>query len=321
MPCCQPDSRPQGLSPSFLSGFYPVSIDHYENFPVASHALPARLRHPVIAIYAFARAADDLADEGTAPPEERIAALNDFESRLDRIERGETPDDKLFKELAQVIRDHQLSLQPFRDLLSAFKQDAVKTRYADFSEVMDYCRRSANPVGRLLMALFKDDTPRHLAYSDGLCASLQIINFLQDVAIDYRKGRIYLPQDELAKAGLSDSLLGRLTGQTLPSSAPSPEAPLKLGGIPVISTVSSPEDRWRQFMLGQIKRVHKMLQASAPLGLALKGRAGFEARMIIAGGDRILHKLYLDPLAPLKRRVRLNPWDWLIMFFRALLKR
>ena len=89
----------------------------------------------------------------------------------------------------------------------------------------------------------------------------------------------------------------------------------------MISTVSSPEDRWRQFMLGQIKRVHKMLQASAPLGLALKGRAGFEARLIIAGGDRILNKLYLDPLAPLRRRVKLNPRDWLIMVFRALLKR
>lgn len=298
-----------------------MSINHYENFPVASCVLPSRLRQPIRVIYAFARAADDLADEGTDSPDKRLAALREFEARLDRIERGETPDDQLFKKLAQVICDCQLSLQPFRDLLSAFKQDAVKTRYADFSEVMDYCRRSANPVGRLLMALFKDDTPRHLAYSDGLCASLQIINFLQDVAIDYRKGRIYLPQDELAKAGLSDSLLGRLIGQTLTSSAPSPETPLKLGGIPVISTVSSPEDRWRQFMLGQIKRVHKMLQASAPLGLALKGRTGFEARMIIAGGDRILHKLYLDPLAPLKRRVRLNPWDWLFMFFRALLKR
>ncbi len=322
MPCCQPDSRHLGLSPSFLSGFFnSVQIDHYENFPVASCVLPSRLRQPIRAIYAFARAADDFADEGTESPDERLAALNEFEARLNQIERGETPEDRLFSELAQIIRDHQLPMQPFRDLLSAFKQDVVKTRYADFSEVMDYCRRSANPVGRLLMALFKDNTPRHLAYSDGLCASLQLINFLQDVAIDFRKGRVYLPQDELAKAGFSDKLLGRLTGQASATDDPSPILHQSLGGIPVISSISSPEDRWRQFMLAQIKRVQKMLQASAPLGLALKGRAGFEARMIIAGGDRILHKLYLDPLAPLKRRVKLNPWDWLVMVFRALLKR
>lgn len=298
-----------------------MQIDHYENFPVASCVLPSRLRQSIRIIYAFARAADDFADEGTDSPDERLAALNEFETRLGQIERGEAPEGKLFSELTQVIRNHQLPIQPFRDLLSAFKQDVVKTHYADFSEVMDYCRRSANPVGRLLMALFRDNTPRHLAYSDGLCASLQIINFLQDVAIDYRKGRVYLPQDELAKAGLSDKLLGKLTGLASSPDAPSPVPRQSLGGIPVISSISSPEDRWRQFMLAQIKRVQKMLQASAPLGLVLKGRAGFEARMIIAGGDRILNKLYLDPLAPLKRRVKLNPWDWLVMFFRALLKR
>jgi phytoene/squalene synthetase len=212
-------------------------------------------------------------------------------------------------------------LQPFRELLSAFRQDVIKTRYADFSEVMDYCRRSANPVGRLLMMLFEDSNPRHLAYSDGLCTSLQLINFLQDVAIDFRKGRVYLPQDEFAKAGLSDNLLGRLVGQPSASLENATSIPPKLGGIPVISSVSSPEDRWRHFMLGQIKRVQKMLQASAPLGLALKGRAGFETRMIIAGGDRILRKLYLDPHGPLQHRVKLKPWDWLIMLSRSLFKR
>lgn len=298
-----------------------MPIDHYENFPVASYALPARLRHPISVIYAFARAADDLADEGTAHPEERIAALDDFGAQLKKIEQGETPDGKLFMELSQVIRDHRLPLQPFRDLLSAFRQDVLKSRYADFAEIMDYCKRSANPVGRLLMALFKDNTPRHLAYSDGLCSSLQLINFLQDVAIDYRKGRIYLPQDELTKAGLSDMLLGSLIGQPPLADTSAQERSLKLGGIPVISMVSSPEDRWRLFMLGQIQRVHKMLQASAPLGLALEGRAGFETRMIIAGGDRILRKLHLDPLAPLRRRVKLTLWDWLIIVLRALLKR
>lgn len=295
-----------------------MPIDHYENFPVGSYALPARLRRPIVAIYAFARAADDLADEGSASSSERLSALDGFESSLDRIERGEAPEDGLFSELAQVIRDYALPLQPFRDLLSAFRQDVVKTRYAEFGEVMDYCRRSANPVGRLLMALFRDSDPRHLAYSDGLCSSLQLINFLQDVAIDFRKDRVYLPQDELAKAGLSDGLLSRLLDQPCAPSAAPPFASQTLGDIPVVSAVSAPEERWRQFMLGQIRRVQKMLQASAPLGLALKGRAGFEARMIIAGGDRILGKIYRAPLAPLKHRVTLNAWDWLVIVWRGL---
>ncbi|MEW6132958.1 MAG: squalene synthase HpnC [Pseudomonadota bacterium] len=296
-----------------------MPVDHYENFPVASFALPPSLRRPVEAIYAFARTADDFADEGEAPADVRIAVLDDYEAQLDLIERGEPVEVKLFDSLAAVIREHRLPLQPFRELLSAFRQDVTKTRYANFGEVMDYCRRSANPVGRLLMALFKDGDSRHLAYSDGLCSSLQLINFLQDVAIDYRKGRVYLPQDELARAGLSDALLGMLCGEPFRDDAVPALAPL--GGIPVVSAMSAPEDRFRGFMLGQVKRVRSMLQASAPLGLVLKGRIGFETRMIIAGGDRILRKLYNDPLAPLKRRVRLDAWDWTVIILRALLKK
>lgn len=296
-----------------------MPVDHYENFPVASFVLPAHLRRPVEVIYAFARTADDFADEGDASPAERIAALDAYEAQLDRIERNEASGDALFERLATVVREQQLPLQPFRDLLSAFRQDVIKTRYANFGEVMDYCRRSANPVGRLLMALFKDNDSRHLAYADGLCSSLQLINFLQDVAIDYRKGRVYLPQDELARAGLSDALLGLLCGQAVPVN-PSP-ALAPLGGIPVVSAVSAPEERFRNFMHGQIKRVRNMLQASAPLGLVLRGRMGLETRMIIAGGDRILRKLYNDPVAPLKRRVKLNAWDWAVIILRALFKK
>jgi squalene synthase HpnC len=298
-----------------------VTIDHYENFPVASLALPSSLRRPIRAIYAFARAADDIADEGNENADERLAKLNQFEAELDCIESGMAPDNKLFFELAEAIREHKLPLSAFRDLLSAFRQDVIKTRYADFGEVMDYCRRSANPVGRLLMNLFRDSHTRHLAYSDALCSSLQLINFLQDVSIDYSKGRIYLPQDELARAGLSDAQLGRLSGQSLPSDEAAPMTMQMLGSIPVVSAITSPEERWRQFMHGQIRRVQKMLQASAPLGMVLKGRAGFETRMTIAGGDRILRKLYNDPLAPFKRRIKLNRRDWLILITRALLKK
>ena len=296
-----------------------MPVEHYENFPVASFALPPHLRRPVEVIYAFARTADDFADEGDVPPAERIAALNDYEAQLDLIESNSPVTQALFVDLARVIREHELPLKPFRDLLSAFRQDVEKNRYANFGEVMDYCRRSANPVGRLLMVLYRDDDARHLAYADALCSSLQLINFLQDVGIDYARGRVYFAQDELARAGLSDALLSRLCGRPAGTEAANPFPPL--GGIPVISAVSAPEDRFRSFMQEQIRRVRNMLQASAPLGLVLKGRIGFETRMIIAGGDRILRKLHNDPLAPLQRRVKLNAWDWAVIILRALFKR
>ena len=175
-----------------------VSVGHYENFPVASLLVPARLRPAVVAIYRFARAADDLADEGDAPAAARVAALDAFDAELDRIERGETPSGEPFPALASAIREHGLPYAPFHDLVSAFRQDVTVARYANFDEVRDYCRRSADPVGRLLLALYRAQSPANLAASDAICTGLQLTNFWQDIAIDWQKNRVYLPQDDLA---------------------------------------------------------------------------------------------------------------------------
>jgi squalene synthase HpnC len=301
-----------------------VSVGHYENFPVASLALPRRLRGPVKAIYAFARSADDLADEGEASPEFRLQSLDTYRRELDAIATVQTPSLPVFKNLSEVIVEWGLPLEPFYDLLDAFSQDVVKSRYADFGEVMNYCRRSANPVGHLMLHLYGQTEPRNVAYSDGICSALQLINFLQDVAIDWKNARSYMPQDEMARFGMNDAQLAALLGSSLPSvnSQPAPVGFGKgLGGIPLVAIQSSPETRWREFMLSQIDRTRKMLQAGAPLGLVLKGRAGFELRMIIVGGDRILRKLHADPGISLRRRPTLNLWDWIVMFFRALTKR
>ena len=157
-----------------------MPVDHYENFPVASLLLPARLREPVEAIYAFARSADDIADEGDAPALIRLAHLNDYRNELNAIERGEAPRDAslmpIFARLASNIRAHKLPLRYFRDLLDAFSQDVGKTRYADFAELVDYCRRSADPVGRLLLHLYDAATPDNLRRSDLICTSLQLID-------------------------------------------------------------------------------------------------------------------------------------------------
>jgi len=267
-----------------------VPVDHYENFPVASWLLPKRLRRPVEAIYLFARSADDIADEGDAPPATRLEQLAAYRAKLDCIERGDSPTDPVFGPLAAGIRVHAIPLAPFRDLLSAFAQDVEKTRYANFGEVMDYCRRSANPVGRLMMHLYGDHDPRHLAHSDAICSSLQLINFLQDIAVDYRKDRIYLPQDELAAFHVSETQIAQ--GDT--------------------------RGLWHTMMRKQIERARKLLQAGAPLGRHLKGRIGLELRVTILGGETILRKLHADPGCVFHNRPVLTRKDWLSMLGRAL---
>ena len=267
-----------------------MAENHYENFPVASVLLPSRLRRPVRLIYAFARAADDFADEGDFPASVRLANLAGFGLQLDLIERGATPASPLFVELAGIIAEFQLPLGLFRDLLSAFSQDVVKTRYANFGEVMAYCRRSANPVGRLLLHLYRATDARNLAWSDNICSSLQLINFWQDVEVDYRKNRIYLPADEMAEYAVTESQIANRDA----------------GG------------NWRELMLFQVDRARRMLLAGAPLGRNLHGRIGLELRMIVMGGNRILEKLQACGGDVFRDRPALRSSDWLLMLYRSL---
>lgn len=267
-----------------------MSVGHYENFPVASLVLPRGLRQPVAAIYAFARSADDIADEGDASPAERLAELDRFRHQLRAIEAGRTPDSPVFQRLAQAIRDHGLPIQPFRDLLDAFSQDVVKQRYADFDELLDYCRRSANPIGRLMLHLYRATSDKNLTRSDCICSSLQLINFWQDVAIDWRKPRIYLPQQDLARFSVSEDQIaaGRI------------------------------DDNWRYLMRFQTDRARELMMRGAPLGATLPGRIGLELRMVIAGGLRILDKIEAVDFDVFSRRPRLRAQDWPLLSWRAL---
>ena len=266
-----------------------MSVDHYENFPVASVLLPRRLRKPVAAIYHFARAADDIADEGDLPNEERLRQLDEFRAELARISNNETPLTPLFRNLAAEIHQHALPMQSFYDLLDAFSQDVVKKRYNDFTDLLDYCRRSANPVGNLLLHLYGEATPVNLAYSDAICTSLQIINFWQDVAKDYAIGRIYLPLGELARYGVSEDQIAQ--------------------GIT--------DDAWRNLMKFQVDRARAMMISGRPLGSILTGRIGLEMRMIIAGGLRILAKLESAHYDMFRHRPVLKPFDWVIMLAKS----
>ena len=266
-----------------------MPVDHYENFPVASILMPGRLRKPVAAIYHFARAADDIADEGESSNQERLQRLDEFRAELARIAADETPLKPLFKNLAAEIRQHALPLQPFHDLLDAFSQDVVKKRYSDFSDLLDYCRRSANPVGNLLLHLYQEATPQNIAYSDAICTSLQIINFWQDVAKDYAIGRIYLPLDELSQYGVNENHIAQ--------------------GIA--------DDAWRELMRFQVDRARAMMLTGKPLGSILTGRIGLEMRMIIAGGLRVLDKLESAQYDMFRHRPILKPFDWIIMLAKS----
>ena len=262
-----------------------MSVGHYENFPVASLLLPARLRHPVEVIYRFARSADDFADEGDDPPGLRLEKLNDYRRQL------EAPSAPLFHEVRKIIREHELPLSLFRDLLDAFAQDVTKKRYADFAEVLDYCRRSANPVGRLLLHLFKRTSESDLARSDAICSALQLVNFWQDVDLDYAKdNRIYLPQDEMARFGVSERHLEE----------------------------KKCDDAWRALMAFQIERARSMLVSGNSLGKSLPGRIGLEIRATVQGGLRILEKIQGAEYDVFRRRPTLRVFDWPVLLLRAV---
>lgn len=270
-----------------------MAVDHYENFPVASILLPPALREPVAAIYWFARTADDFSDEGDLPPAQRLALLQDYQEELDRLEQGKPSDNHIFRRLAPVVREYRLPIQLLRDLIDAFIQDVSKDRYADYAELLDYCRRSADPVGRLLLHLFGAATEENLRQSDAVCSALQLINHWQDVGIDMKKnvdGRIYLPQDELARFQVSEEQLrnGRC------------------------------DANFRALMKFQVDRARALMLSGEPLSRRLPGRIGLEIRAIVAGGLRILSKIEAVDYDVFHRRPTLTALDWPRILLRAL---
>jgi len=266
-----------------------MSVDHYENFPVASILMPKRLRKPVAAIYHFARAADDIADEGESSNEMRLKQLGEFRDELKRIEQNEMPLTPLFLNLAETVQEQTLPMQPLYDLLDAFSQDVTQKRYANFDELLDYCNRSANPVGRLMLHLYEEATPVNIAYSDSICTALQLINFWQDVAKDYAIGRVYIPQDELTQ--------------------------FKIDEVNIAQGIVN--DGWHELMKFQVDRTRNMMMSGKPLGSILTGRIGLEMRMIIAGGLRILTKLENTRYDMFQHRPILKPLDWGIMLAKS----
>lgn len=273
-------------------------VDHYENFPVASWLCPPHLRAPIAAIYWFARTADDIADEGDAPAEERLAALAAYRRELLSSHAGASGDGgwpHVFGPLRRAFASHGLPLAPLGHLLDAFEQDVRMTRdgagYADRAELLDYCSRSANPVGRLLLHLYGVNDPASLVQSDAICSALQLVNFWQDVGLDLSRGRYYLPATDCHRHGIP------------------PDFPATWTDHPAAPALVAELCGWaRELML-----------SGAPLVRRVPGRAGWELRLVVQGGLRILDRIAALRFDTLHRRPKLGAPDLAVMAWRAAL--
>ncbi len=254
-----------------------TGIDHYENFPVASLLVPPALRPALRALYGFARYADDVADEGDAPPAQRLAELDWLELAL----RG-AADHPIVAPLRPHLLAGTFRIDDCTALLSAFRQDVTVTRYADAQALHDYCRRSADPVGHLVLELFGCRNTRTEPLSDAICTALQRINFLQDVASDWQRGRVYLPLDALERAGLQDTAIGVAVaaGRTSPA----------LSGC----------------IAEEARAAAALLESGAPLLRLVPRRLSWELRATLAGARRVLERLEAGGHDPIALRPRLR---------------
>jgi squalene synthase HpnC len=280
---------------------------HYENFPVASLLLPRRMRPHVAAVYAFARAADDFADEGQRPAGERHALLDGWVRRLRYAAANAEPGPpampgepanapQIFVALGASIRAHTLPVSLFEDLISAFRQDITTTRYASWTDLLAYCRRSANPVGRLVLRIAGRTDEALDAASDALCTALQLTNFWQDLRIDIERGRMYLPQEERTRHGAREEDLraGMMTAE------------------------------WRQALAAATARTRSLFEEGRPVCEGVGGRLRYELRATWLGGMRILDRLEQSGFDPLRSRPTLGAADaawfaWRLASWRAAL--
>ena len=273
-----------------------LAKQHPENFPVASWLLPRRLRPHVAAIYTFARTADDFADEPGREPAERLQLLDEWGRRLHATElgpgdRGSRPESiPLFAALAHTRQVFELPMGLFEDLLSAFRQDVTTTRYESWAEVLDYCSRSANPVGRLVLRLFGYNSPELDRYSDAVCTALQLTNFWQDFAIDWRRGRLYLPSEEWKAAGASTSDLdaGRITPP------------------------------WQEALKQAAARTRQLFDQGRPIADHVHGRLRYELRATWQGGMRILERVERANFDVVHHRPTLRLPDGLVIAWRVV---
>ena len=266
-----------------------LAKDHYENFPVASFLIPKKFRKDVAIIYWFARTADDFADEGNESPEKRLNELSNFENEFLKSLKGESINFN-FNQLAKTINDKKLSVEKFLDLLSAFKQDVVKKNYENFDEVLDYCKRSANTVGRILLELFNVKEKEAFIYSDKICTALQLTNFYQDTVIDIEMGRNYYPQNEMQLLNVTKKMF------ELKENNPNIKTLLK----------------------HNVERTQALYDEGKNLLKYLRGRFKIEIKWTIAGGEKVLDKIRKNDYDVFAQRPKLDKMDFISLFIKSI---
>jgi squalene synthase HpnC len=280
------------MNPDDVAGAYRFCADlvarHYENFPVASKLVPKRLRRHVAALYAFARIADDFSDEPEYDGVRRERLL-DWRRQLDEI-GSKPPSHPVFLALGATLKELDLPKAPFDDLLSAFLQDTEKSRYANFDEVADYCRRSACPVGRIVLMIHGYRDEELFRYSDAICTALQLANFWQDVSVDLKKDRIYIPEEDFKAHGYS-------------------EADLRMGVC---------NERYRNLMKFEVARARALFDQGRPLLERLRFPLSLEIRLTWLGGMQILKMIRRIDFDTVRTRPALTKRDWIPLAARAL---
>ncbi|MFZ4651008.1 MAG: squalene synthase HpnC [Rubrivivax sp.] len=272
-----------------------MSVEHYENFPVASVLCPPAIRPAVVAIYGFARTADDLADEGSADAASRLQDLAAYREDLLQVYAGRPPSTRwraVFEALDRARLRHALPLAPLTHLLDAFEQDARNPLHEDRASLLAYCARSANPIGRLLLHLYGRDDERAVRQSDAVCTALQLVNFWQDLGVDLARGRVYLPVAEARHHGVWPE-----------------DGPQALRDSPALRALVRELCEWAREL---------MLQG-APLATAMPGRAGWELRLVVQGGLRILDRIRELGYGTLQARPVLRARDVPLLLGRAML--
>ncbi|MHB1686044.1 MAG: squalene synthase HpnC [Ignavibacteriaceae bacterium] len=262
--------------------------NHYENFPVISFLIPNKLKKHIAIIYWFARTADDIADEGELTQEERIKRLNEFEDRLTETLNGNYST-QFELALFSTVEEKNLSSEYFYNLLKAFRQDITTTRYENFSKLQKYCINSANPVGRLILELYDIRDEKAFEYSDSICTALQLTNFWQDTAVDFQKGRIYYPADEMEKFGVSEKMFE-----------------LKENNFNL-----------KEMVKHNVERTLKLFGGGKNLLSFLNGRLSYEIKWTIMGGEKILEKIRLFNYDVLNFRPKVTKKDFLYLLIKS----
>jgi len=263
---------------------------HYENFPVVSILVPKSLRKHIAIIYWFARTADDIADEGSAPAKERLKKLEEFEIRFTELLRGKYAS-SFELALHSTIKSQNLSPDHFYDLLKAFKQDVVKKRYENFTLLLEYCKHSANPVGRLILELNQIKREEIFGFSDNICTALQLTNFWQDTVIDYKKGRIYYPKDDMENFGVKEKMFE-----------------LNENNLNLMALVKH-----------NVEKTEEIFNEGEKLIKYLSGRLKYEIKWTVLGGKYILKRIGQNDYDVLRQRPSLTKIDFLILLLKSFL--